>query len=100
MIVKLFRWHVIGTGLIEPIGVVVKDNRTGLGHEAVARQRREQRNQMLEAVRAKRRRQQEVDEQDFRVRQRQQLFDRRNMADLAESQAVCEQLDKELVSNL
>lgn len=100
MIVKLFRWHVIGTGLIEPIGVVVKDYRTGLGHEAVARQRREQRNQILEAVRAKRRRQQEVDEQDFRVRQRQQLFDRRNMADLAESQAVCEQLDKELVSNL
>ena len=87
----------LGQGLLEPIPVEIKDNRSGLGHEAHMKQKRVMHSQLIESMKAKKRKEDEVKQEDFIMRQRERAAERQLLADLAESQAVCEQLDREMV---
>lgn len=82
---------------MEPIPVVVKTNRGGLGQEAHQKRKQEIQAMMRTAMATKRRKMEEKHKGDFMERKSKQFSEKLAERDLYKSQKVCEQLDSQKV---
>jgi Domain of unknown function (DUF4187)/G-patch domain len=80
-----------GTGLLEPVGVEMKEGRSGIG--ADAEKKRKFREEV--EVRAEGEKKVKVDEGDFRERQRMERGERKREGQIAGAQKVAERLEEE-----
>ncbi|XP_064602068.1 G patch domain-containing protein 11-like [Liolophura sinensis] len=84
-----------GEGRVEPIPVIVKTNRSGLGQEAHQKRKQEMQAMMRISMAAKRRKMEEQHKGDFVERKSKQFSEKLAERDLYKSQKVCEQLDSQ-----
>ncbi|GFY48283.1 g patch domain-containing protein 11 [Trichonephila inaurata madagascariensis] len=84
-----------GAGLIEPIKVIVKSNRGGLGREEEIRQRISEREGRRHKLKVYKEHETKLLTEEFRERMKSKIDDRRLMKDLKKCQKICEQLDVE-----
>ncbi|XP_043916129.1 G patch domain-containing protein 11-like [Protopterus annectens] len=80
-----------GNGIIEPIPLNVKTDRTGIGHDEVRKRKAEEK---LESIR-KRLQEKKQEEEEFRLRLQRQQEERKVAGDLRKSQCACLELDKQ-----
>ncbi|KAL3873613.1 hypothetical protein ACJMK2_036709 [Sinanodonta woodiana] len=85
----------LGTGRSEPIPLEVKTGRTGLGHEAEQKRKRDAKTARLSFLAEKRKKMERSSQQEFSQRQKERFDQKTAWLDLRKSQKVCEQLDSQ-----
>ena len=87
-----------GEGRSEPVPIQLPEGRSGLGLVAEKRKRQDQVAAMRQQMLAKRKKNMEYQQRDFRSYHSNKHAEKQLETDLAKSQRVCEQLDMEQVA--
>lgn len=86
-----------GEGRTEPVGILLKDGRGGLGRESELKRRKEQAVTHRAMYLQKRQKIQNQQKQHFQDRLSNNLVEKKAERDLSKSQKVCEHLDSQKV---